>query len=308
MRHRLFDVKACYTIELVLKNVFVLGDIGGYVDIWHQALNAMGVDPDTGTMPDETTVIQLGDLGRLNRIGGRGDRRILIEADRILRKNPRRWIQILGNHDLAYAGGPYIESWAPKNEMDPISANIVRGWLDERIVQLAAGLMTPDGPCVVSHAGLTLPNWQGLDTRDWRSIVRALNNRVNPQLPNNTVTGLVYDGGRANTKADTLWASLVEELYEPWLAYGQTEPLPFNQIHGHSSFWNYNANCFMDDVPEQWRQKITMDFTNRRSVMTIGLGEWDAPARFWGLDWRCEQGPLGYLPEVFQIPTTDTCI
>ena len=83
----------------------VVGDIGGHVDELHRELGRLGADPQTGRLPDDLTVVQVGDL--VHR--GPDSERVIALVDRYLREQPGQWVQLLGNHEAHYVPA---ESWA----------------------------------------------------------------------------------------------------------------------------------------------------------------------------------------------------
>lgn len=63
-----------------------------------------------------------------------------------------------------------------------------------------------------------------------------------------------------------LWALTSVEVYESWL----DEPMPFNQIHGHSSpFW-FNRGRWQEELSPQARKLGDIDKDRRHVRMNLG--------------------------------------
>lgn len=77
----------------------VLGDVGGHLAALRAELTRLGVpDGGDGPIPADLTVVQVGDL--VHR-GPESDAVVAL-VDRHLSATPRRWLQVVGNHEAFY--------------------------------------------------------------------------------------------------------------------------------------------------------------------------------------------------------------
>jgi hypothetical protein len=133
-----------------VRRVAVLGDIGGQFAVLRRVLAELGAS--SGRLPDDLAVVQVGDLVR---VGGNGLDNVgcMSLAEHCRAANPGRWVQLLGNHDMALLGGPRRPSW-PAVSTDDGSARTLRRWWDEREGQLALAVRCQEyGDVLITHAG-----------------------------------------------------------------------------------------------------------------------------------------------------------
>ncbi|MCW2615120.1 MAG: hypothetical protein JWN08_2114, partial [Frankiales bacterium] len=145
------------TVEIMTTGaprIAVIGDIGGHADQLDEALIVLGADPASGTLPDDLTVVQVGDLVH------RGpDSRLVVETVyRFLSHYPDRWVQLCGNHESCHLG----EALFVHDPLDDASVLTLRRWEAAGLLRIAVALNTNDGPALVSHAGLTWETWTEL--------------------------------------------------------------------------------------------------------------------------------------------------
>jgi hypothetical protein len=128
-------------------------------------------------------------------------------------------------------------------------------------LRVAAAVRTAEGEeLLVTHAGLSVRAWQDLGEPVTASTAAdLLNTRPEPLLWN--------DRG-------PLWAEAGPDVYQSWLHAGQ--PVPFGQIHGHSTIVSYRRQTWL--CGERIRQRSTVDWTARHTFTRIG------GRRFIGID------------------------
>jgi hypothetical protein len=216
--------------------IVVIGDVGGCSAELAKALATLPDDPDT-------VIIQVGDL--VDR--GPDSAGVL---DMVRSRLPsRRWIQLIGNHEWQYLDG---EGFWPE-PLSADSAALLSGWWQADRLQVAAAIRTADGEeFLLSHAGLTLDAWRLLGG----PVVAA----TAADLLNTRPFELLNDYG------GPLWAEAVT-VYESWLRGG--DPVPFGQIHGHSSVVDFTRLAWF--CPERLRQRATVDWTARHTTTRISL-------------------------------------
>lgn len=215
--------------------VAVFGDVGGQHDELCSALIDLGMDPDSNQLPDDLTVVQIGDL--IHR--GPDTARTLRLVRRILQRHPDRWVQLAGNHEALYLPhGPAFQ-WPETLSDDAVT--LLRDWWRDGTMKVAVGLQTDVGDLLLTHAGLTSSLWRKLGCRtNVREVAAQLNALPHTNPPALFETGRMMNGGTPNWNAGPLWAEAGSELYPSWLAVAREGvPVPFGQVHGHSSamFW-----------------------------------------------------------------------
>lgn len=208
--------------------VAIVGDVGGHPGELHRALVDLGLDERTGLLPDDLTVVQLGDL--VHR--GPDSSGAIDLVDRILLAQPQRWVQLAGNHEAQYLAPPMFH-WPQR--LDEEDQEILYGWWHSGRMGVAAAVDAPDGQWLVTHAGLTEGFWRhllGLPP-DADAAAAALNGLVRGLRHTSIFRPGVMLTGQVDFSAGPLWASAPDELLPSWAA--SSAPAPFHQVHGHSS-------------------------------------------------------------------------
>jgi hypothetical protein len=220
-----------------MERTFVIGDIGGHHDELWAALVDLGIDPHTNVLPAHVTVVQLGDLiGR-----GPAEQAAVALAREVQSCNPDAWIQLAGNHEVNQLGVREFSA-AP----DPAAVAELVDWATAGGLHLAAHI---GDKWLITHAGLSAGLWEILGAPSTASQAARLIDQAWP-LPDLraavTASGIMVSGNRTNRRAGVIWAEAGSELYRPWLH----APLPFNQVHGHSSayWWSRAAWSAPTDV------------------------------------------------------------
>jgi hypothetical protein len=249
--------------------VAVLGDIGGQATVFHHVLRDLGADPATHALPARLAVVQVGDLVRAGAGPGLDNDACVALAGQAAAANPGRWIQLFGNHDLALLGGPTKPDWPGLPSANPATIDHLHRWWARREAVLAVGLRCREyGDVLITHAGLTRGRWRALGapataTEAAHLINDDVGQPVHHVIRGGRLTGT--DSGPDAAGADVIWAEVANELYQPWLTAAD---MPFTQIHGHATPWNWPTNDWWPDTPADVRHATTIDHATRRTTTT----------------------------------------
>lgn len=245
---------------LMRTRVALIGDVGGHLDTFASALRQLGVDTDQGHVPADLLVVQVGDL--VHR--GPDSTGCVHLADRLLNCNEGRYVQLLGNHEAFYLGGP---RFVVRDDLSTDADHTVqRWWLDQR-ARLGLALDTVEhGEVLVTHAGLTSVLWDRLGSPSAAESADLLNQWVGtrPELafaPGRRLSGHIGAPG-------PVWADPTGEVYPSWI--GDTRS-PFGQVHGHLAAWDWEADRWqLDTPPEVRRLAADIDPSARHTTVHIG--------------------------------------
>ncbi|GAA3727060.1 hypothetical protein GCM10022225_05380 [Plantactinospora mayteni] len=240
-----------------MARIALIGDVGGHPDQLRGALHALGADADRPGLPDDVTVVQVGDL-----VDRGPDSGAVLEIVRwYLDHQPERWIQLAGNHEAQYlpGGTPF---W-PDRLVDA-DADLLRSWWAAGRLRVAVAIRTADSAdLLVCHAGLTVGAWRELGEPPSAALAaRLLDERPQP---------LLFRGGEfgVDRAAGPFWAEAGWELHEPWLAYFAGGGfVPFGQVHGHSQVVRFADRTWR--CPGRVRQRATADWSTRHVRVRIG--------------------------------------
>jgi hypothetical protein len=233
--------------------VVVVGDVGGHPAPLRAGLAAVGVDVDD--LPADTVVVQVGDL--VDRGPDSTGALRLVQA--VLDRQPAQWVQLLGNHESQYVPGG-LSFWPERLSTE--DAGRLRTWWEDGQLAVAAAIVVEGGrEYLLSHAGLTVPAWQDLgEPATAAEAARLLNERPDWLLWRGGLTDVTGRG------PGPLWADAGWDLYEPWLRH--RGPVPFGQIHGHSSIVSYSRREWR--CPGRVRLRAAVDWTQRHTRLRIG--------------------------------------
>lgn len=227
-----------------MHTTYVFGDIGGHADLYRDALLSIGVDPVTGQIRENVTVVQLGDL-----IDRGPDSDGVVDMVERLVESPR-YIQLVGNHETNHLGGPqFFERGAVGHTLpSQESIQILKQLWHEGILRLAYAV----GDTLITHSGMTSWLWERLGEPATASEAADLIND-NPEMC--MQAGIMLDGGALD--AGVQWASVWPELYGSWLGMD----MPFDQVHGHSSAYSWNRKRF--NIPEDLEFRVKLNPNDR---------------------------------------------
>ncbi|MDG4824609.1 metallophosphoesterase [Asanoa sp. WMMD1127] len=225
-----------------MPKIVLIGDVGGCAAELTRVVAPLLADPDA-------VFIQVGDL--VDR-GPDSPGVLAFVGDQL---PGRRWIQLIGNHEAPYVGA---EPFWPHPLAEGDARLLGEWWLTEQL-RVAAAVRTADGEeFLVTHAGLTPAAWRELGEPVTATTAADLLNTRPADL-------LWHDRG-------PLWAEAGPDLYDGWLHASQ--PMPFSQIHGHSTIVNYRHRTWT--CGERIRQRSTVDWAARHTVTRIGTGHFHA--------------------------------
>lgn len=271
-----------------MSEVVFIGDIGGHARIYADALRSVQADPSPGTIPHGTTIVQVGDLVRLASNRGEASDRCVTISERFLQRSPRQFVQLWGNHELAALGGPRRTPW--NAEIPLATRHTLQRWWDRGTAAFACVARTPDRDYLVTHAGLTYDLWVAAGRGDAVATAAYLNGAT--PSPTASRAGWLVSGV-ADFSADVTWAEVAQELHASW----HNKPAaPFDQIHGHASLWNWDADDFWPTVPAPLRAACMVD-RERHLTFAPLAGETIAV----GLDWMLSDRELPARP-LFTLP------
>ncbi|GAA3624947.1 metallophosphoesterase [Microlunatus ginsengisoli] len=240
----------------------VIGDVGGQRDALRGELARLGADPETGDLPHDLVVIQVGDL--VHR--GPDSAGVIALVDRYLHTQPGQWIQLVGNHEARYLAAPSFD-WPER--LDDESVATLRGWWADGLLLVAADLHDIGGEDIlITHAGLTEGYWRRVlgAPADVGRVAQLLNAMIGSRDELLFRPGQMLGGGRPNLAAGPLWASATTELMPGWLEAW----LPFSQVHGHSSLYDWAQDRFLVDRAIAGRTRL--DLAARHAVTTLDRG------------------------------------
>ena len=229
---------------------FIFGDTGGHAKQLFKSLKEIGVDIESGTIPEDVRIIHLGDL--IHK--GPNSSQLLKTVNKLVRRNPTRWVQLLGNHEFQHLeGSPYF--W--KCDCTHEDVDIIAEWLEMGLAVASFALPTfktiklevsakpkielPDTGMLFTHAGLTWDWWNGLGQPANPVEVSMHLNTFPVDLITTPGELLGVQGGRPGP----VWAVGNTEVFNSW--QNNNEPMPFIQVHGHTSSYKWSRS-------EWWRK------------------------------------------------------
>ncbi|MEV6302087.1 metallophosphoesterase [Actinoplanes sp. NPDC051861] len=245
-----------------MARIVVVGDVGG-CSAELERLRPFVDDPGS-------VVVQVGDL--VDR--GPDTVGVLAFVRERLESDPRRWVQLLGNHESPYVGG---EPFWPV-PLGRAEAELLRRWWLTECLRVAAAIRTAEGEeFLLTHAGLAVPAWEELGAPVTAGTAADLLNTRPEELL------WSWEG--------PLWAEAAQSVYPSWLFSGR--PMPFSQIHGHSTIVSYRHGTWMCE--ERIRLRASVDWEARHTFTRLSSG------RFVGVDPRHGTGGApSWAPLVFE--------
>ena len=209
---------------------YVIGDIGGHADAFRRALAEIGADPVSLELPPDVTVVSVGDL--IDR--GPQSLECLNIARQAQRINKERWVQLVGNHEANWLEEIYLFY----SDTEPEVINALREWSEEGTLYLAAYINDPS--VLITHAGLSDLGSPSDPAVAAERINSAWGTALHPLVAR---PGMVL-GYKPSSSAGVCWADSGYELLPEWL----THPMPFTQVHGHSTTYDWAKSVWRAPV------------------------------------------------------------
>lgn len=236
----------------------LIGDVGGHRALFESALRELGADPATGRVPADLVVVQVGDL--VHR--GPDSVGCVDVADRMLRHGDGRYVQLLGNHEAFYLGGPRFRT---RDDLTTAADHTVQRWWLDRSARLAIAVDTVEhGELLVTHAGLTAPLWRRLGAPSSATEAATAVNRWVGLRADLAFAPGVRLGGHVGSPGP-VWADPLSEVYPSWR---REESVPFGQVHGHYAITNWsNAD---DPLGPDAEPGADVDIKARHTTVRIG--------------------------------------
>lgn len=270
----------------------IVGDIGGQYDLFRDVVKSAGGDPDTGVLPPDLTMIQVGDIVRYNDSPDLDSLSCALYAQKLLDVNGGRYIQLIGNHESPLLGGVIDPYWAVQELPD--CEEIVKSWWDNKLARLGVVLRKPgQRDILITHAGLTRGYQEWLGTTNAVDTARLLNSFVGTTpLASIEKPGKLATKGTPDVSAGPWWALVGAELNDSWK---DANP-DFNQIHGHSCVVDWESQHYWSDVADYVREATMVNYRDRYTLTTYESGYW-----LRSVDWmlknkyRRQEWPLLFL-------------
>lgn len=244
------------------QRVAVIGDVGGHADPLRAELARLGVpDEGAGALPPDLMVVQVGDL--VHR--GPDSEGVVALVDRHLESTPERWIQLVGNHEAFYLRRRQF-SWSER--VPRSTAAVLRRWWRSGRMRPAVALRAAGEDLLVCHAGLTRGFWSEVlgapaDVATAADAINALARRRGRAL---FKPGTMLGWRDPDHSAGPVWAAAGTEVAASWSGH----ELPFSQVHGHSSAYNWRSGQWhLDDA---LRAAAALDEAARHVTITLPGG------------------------------------
>ena len=256
---------------------YVFGDTGGHLPPLLSSLQKIGVDFTSFTIPENVTIVHLGDL--IHK-GIYSDELVTI-VNKLIENNPGKWIQLFGNHEFQHIkGAPYF--WSCNCSAQTIS--ILNNWYDNKTARASyfiaprenfslpepffnipkslkfnSDLLSNKG-ILFSHAGLTFDFWESIVSPD---SARTASKRINSLTVHEVSRpGVMLTGHKVGSRAGPVWALSTVEVFASW-EKSKIEHIPFIQVHGHSPAYNWAYKSWHAGTPMVFRNQTRLDVENR---------------------------------------------
>jgi N-acetylmuramoyl-L-alanine amidase len=232
--------------------VAVVGDVAGHLDELRTELRRLGADGGTGRLPDDLTIIQVGDL--VHR--GPASDAVVALVDGYLTHQPTQWVQLVGNHEAQYLRDPVFD-W-PERISDR-SRDTLRRWWAGGQMRVATCVGADAESFLITHAGVTAGFWRGTlgAPSSAEQAATTINSLIGTDDGALFRAGTMLHGRRRARSAGPVWAATAAELLPGWLA----TTLPFSQIHGHDSIFDWQRRRFRsaDDSADDLARLTVLD-------------------------------------------------
>lgn len=263
---------------MTLNRTYVIGDIGGRLEIFRRTLLNLGINPDSPVIPQDTTLIQVGDIVRMYSGPAFDNEGCLNLATRLQLLNPDSYVQLWGNHEYGAVNWPFPGSPWRLSDSEALAIKAQMGAWSGRVAVAV-------GDTLLTHAGLTHGRWVALGRpASAHAAADKLNARSVSILARRAPLGWLLNGRRPSDFTDCLWAEAATETYPSWLHSG--EAMPFDQVHGHDTPFDHDAGRIKDHAPADIAAILNVDTGNRRTMLELPRG-----GTFTCVDWVLTDRP-----------------
>jgi len=239
--------------------IALFGDVQGWSSVYETALRALGVDVASGRVPHDLTVVQVGDL--IHK--GPDSAGVIAMADRLLRNSPDNYVQLTGNHEGQYIGGPFF--WIDTVSED--AARTMAQWFVDGASRIAVAFETVEaGPVLVTHGGMSLERWRWLSEPTDPMAAAA---RLNEQYWNDPAAALKAGAMLRGEPGPpgVAWTEPSRELYEPWAS---ADLVPFAQVHGHATPYSWSHDRWYPGATRRIKKALVIDKERRHTRLALG--------------------------------------
>lgn len=241
-----------------MSKIAVFGDLSGHFEPFEKELFHLGVvirDGEVAFIPDGLVIVQVGDL--IHK-GPDSERNVHL-AYEATKKFPGQWIQLFGNHEAQYLGGPLF--W--QNFIDKESQIKLHMMLKSRRLLSTCAVKTETNQWLISHGGLTKYWYDTIfgDGTHALDVASDLNSHPEELYGAIFTPGLML--GERGLNPGVTWAEGRVELRYPWL---DADSMPFNQIHGHSQALMWSGSVAGWQIPDG--MKLNTHASNDGHIIT----------------------------------------
>lgn len=236
----------------------VIGDVGGHGDQLFATLKSLGVNLKTGVIPKDLTIISLGDL--IHK--GPKSEDIIDFVDKVFKKNPDNWMQLLGNHEMQHLEGYLF--WDCNCSIELVDCLI--NWRVNNFATSAGVLKHKPIPgmldsqySLLTHAGVTHDVFKNVTSgKRVNDVFWGLEKLYVNDFKEMNKPGVML-GSPVTKTAGVFWAHSTIEVYPSWFEH----EMPFNQIHGHTAPYAWENNNWFPGTGAFWRENLTVHSMQR---------------------------------------------
>lgn len=262
-----------------MATVHVFGDTGGHGLQLFKALSTIGVDLETGEIPEGVIIVHLGDL--IHK--GPASNTIVSMVDKLIRNNPGQWLQVLGNHEFQHIEEG-IDFW--NCSCTPDTQATIQEWYSEGLARVAWAIegVLPNkwttgnrpvgqeelvGSFLATHGGLTYPLWKKLGEPDSATLAADRLNAKRSWCAGSAgeMLGMTNRYGMVGP----VWAMASKETFHYWhLEWLKSHlKMPFGQLVGHNAPFSFDSGNWWGNVSKDFRKVSKVNLEDRRTVCFV---------------------------------------
>lgn len=262
-----------------MTTVFTFGDTGGHGLQLFTALNEIGVDLETCTIPEGVVIVHLGDLIHKGPVSNT----IVSRVDKLIRNNPGQWLQVLGNHEFQHIEEG-IDFWSCNCSLE--TQTTIQAWHNEGLARIAWAVedVLPNkwtngnrplgqerivSSFLATHAGLTYPVWKSLESpMTATEAADGINaNGVWCARAAGEMLGMSHKFGVVGP----VWAKIATETFQYWDLEAKRSgvKMPFGQLMGHNAPFDFSSEKWWADVSKNFRTQAKVLTESRRTICFV---------------------------------------